>query len=988
MGSAPDPEAPLPQHVFDPVTKVYSGLAAKLPIGAPMVVHIDRYSVAEEGGIASQVGRSTRALASNGDPDTLRYLALPASAFTPGVSTLSQGHAVVSLCLTDIHPHARTRDEVGHLVLVGATIFCRLTTGAVTRQIRREDGDDENAFTILVLALASHYAGSVRLFRWADDPRRAGRDSANWSVLLRRFRETGTQLQFGTARHDPGSDGLLLTLLGGMAQEDDTTRRKALAGGRLEHLLAGGAPMAEQQMPPGWRHLRGPSGRPLRVNGSYRPEVDWAQVAIVREAWQLHAAGRTYAAIGQHLAEHTMPRRGTRTAPGETYADLTDRPATLGEAAKTVFVVRNRRTSTELDQYLAKLTLMSTGLYPYRVNNDLAQRGVQVAGLTPTYRHDLDPTGFFDLELPWGFPVDPTTGLVLPRWGLTTGELDASRERLLSEIQAPRRKGDPVHTRPDDRLLSDFGEWISEDAAGETVQLAVTPRQNNSGASNCGIVSRPATEALTGAGVRRGWTNARAEHVRATFRLPDLCADLSHRIDTLVTSGLLDPDLTAPAPVARSNSDVQARLDTRRAKVLAKVHTAQQDAAALQEEAAGLRAAAGALAARGDMDGFDVYDQQARDCMARAAEHHRLAAAAQAELDQLVDVAEEATDTDEVDISIAAYLVATLRRARTTNGRGAPTTRRTCAEVFSEWRFTGMGTDTISYQVQLHLPLASAGTSEHTITGTVRNVRPGTTTGSTPVDIQHVLVEGTPIDDVATTLGSTRATLIVTHLMPWLRDHGVTARGAKSALLDHPHRQVRAAVHAAVTATTNPVADQLPDHLREHLVAVYTDPDLPWGDAAVPDELTQTHRLLATLTRRGAGAVISEQEAGLLTGLGVREIRHLVVPRVIYSAGGFTRPRYLHATTAGDSPGLQLIPCPHPRCTGRCDRAVLLPEVAASGYGVLCSTCRRTPNTTDPRWTKLAFPKDYLQPHSRVPGSGTFRAAPRTMRIASVTPFG
>lgn len=36
-------------HNFDPVTKVYEGLSRKLPVGLPVVVRIDRYSLDEEG---------------------------------------------------------------------------------------------------------------------------------------------------------------------------------------------------------------------------------------------------------------------------------------------------------------------------------------------------------------------------------------------------------------------------------------------------------------------------------------------------------------------------------------------------------------------------------------------------------------------------------------------------------------------------------------------------------------------------------------------------------------------------------------------------------------------------------------------------------------------------------------------------------------------------------------------------------------------------
>ena len=114
---------------------------------------------------------------------------------------------------------------------------------------------------------------------------------------------------------------------------------------------------------------------------------------VVRTAWTMHAAGEDYAAIGRYLGAHAVPRRGTAVPPGSTFADLLTRPGEIGNSAKSLFVNAARSPHTERELYLCKVTLMETGTWPYRVANDIAQRGVTVAGLVPTYRDEHDSKG-------------------------------------------------------------------------------------------------------------------------------------------------------------------------------------------------------------------------------------------------------------------------------------------------------------------------------------------------------------------------------------------------------------------------------------------------------------------------------------------------------------------------------------------------------------------------------------------------------------------
>jgi hypothetical protein len=127
--------------------KVYGPLARALDVACDAEeANFDRFSV-QDGGIESQVARHCSLYP--GDPDVAADRALPASAFdTPAAGA---PHAIRWLSLADIH-HSLTDDRpVVAFVVIGRTVFFR-----VERQIERPDGEDENAYTTLVLAVTNH----------------------------------------------------------------------------------------------------------------------------------------------------------------------------------------------------------------------------------------------------------------------------------------------------------------------------------------------------------------------------------------------------------------------------------------------------------------------------------------------------------------------------------------------------------------------------------------------------------------------------------------------------------------------------------------------------------------------------------------------------------------------------------------------------------------------------------------------------------------
>ncbi|MEV4274925.1 hypothetical protein [Actinoplanes xinjiangensis] len=156
--------------------KVYRPLAEKLEIASQCEqVHWDRYSVSDGTGIESQVARHCALY--QGDPDVTAYRALPSSAFDTPAAGVAYG--IQWLSLADIHHNLSDGRPVVAMAVFGKTLFCRVELSAVERQIERPDGEDENAYTALVLAVTNHLR-NLRASRWADDVTRAARENVNW----------------------------------------------------------------------------------------------------------------------------------------------------------------------------------------------------------------------------------------------------------------------------------------------------------------------------------------------------------------------------------------------------------------------------------------------------------------------------------------------------------------------------------------------------------------------------------------------------------------------------------------------------------------------------------------------------------------------------------------------------------------------------------------------------------------------------------------
>lgn len=968
--------------------KVFRRLAAKLDAAqAPGVLlcHVDRYSTGEEGGIDSQVGRSTRL--HSVDSDVQQYLAIPEDAFDRSRFEAGAPHGVVHLTLSDIHPSVRGDDYVGALVRRGGTLFLRLSTSSTQRQIRRPDGPDENAYTALLIALMNHTVGSLTEVRWSDDTRRAGRETPSWAAVTSRAAQLGVHLTFGTKTYDPRTDRLLLSLLGGLNETDDETRVRSVVGGRLEKLVSGACPISERQLPHGLRHVRRGDGRVLIEKNRRFVEADLEIHPHIVEALRMHADGRSYIDIGTEvLARHRVPRRGQTTAPGATYADLLDNRNGLACATQGFFTVAGHGSVTEERFYLGKLAVWETGTYPYRLRNQLRQRGAAIAGVVPTYEGPDDVTGFFDLELDWGVPL---TGF---RDDAERAEvIGKCRERLLAERRAPRKVEGRAAVAGDTRVLGGpFDRWAADDPRderwqGDTTEYGVSTRVHNSGTNTYVLVHYPSSSGRDDNGRPVGllrFTSRPGRHVAGTWSSAAWCASVAASIEALVENGLLDPAAVAAASLpdgATARSEDQAR----RAVLEQQLRTAQARAQEHRADAEGLELMAGRKERVGDCDAADRYDQRARQANDQAAAQASVAARIRDQLDRLSH--QPRLEDRLVNLTVLAYLQAGLQRAARANGRGSHRLRQLTEEHLTDWKLRVRG-DRIRWSCVLVLPLTSGDRACFPVSGDVENIRHrrGGRIASADDVARRVLADGLAIDDVAAGQDTTRRQLVVTRLMPWLVKHGVASRGAKNALLDHPLQEVRHIVHAQVTGRLEAAAQLWGPGYADHLAGIYCDPDLRWGDAACPDDMTWISQAVATVSQNTHVRIWGVPVLDLALALGVspREVRSLVMPE--RRERGFTRPRFLaYADRARTR--VKAIGCPHGRCRGRrqATHVVMLPEVAASGFGVLCAHCRRTPST-EAAWPTVQFPRAYLQHWtSRGPG-GSLREGPQT--IAARTP--
>ncbi len=992
--------------------KVARTLAALLPEGMFEGVHWDRWSVTDDrAGVATQVRTTTKLLPN--DPDVAAYTAIPEDAFDSARRGQATDHRLTWIRMSDIHPHASSDEFVACVWAGEKTLFFRVTSSAAARQIFMYDGPDLNAFTTLVLAVLRHY-DSLRWTRWAADLTRAARDNVNWSLMHRTCEDRGLLMRFGTSTYHPTHDRAALAILGVFGKEKDHERRQQLTGTSVQKAKDGGVTCSERQMPHGYRHRRipGTNRRIKDATKGYLPEAMWdfAPVLqqIVEAAVSSDADGRytPWREITRLLAVSDVPRRGQ--AVDGTYrgifgdVDFRD-PLAVATAGcldvealyrtgrsfliNTSFKPRQpaeRAADPELTLeerlYLNKILLYKTGIYFQIRTNDIRGRDADAKGERPVFRGPNDEYGYYPLEASWGFPVNPETGEELIGWGIPDEIWDNLIQRLLSETRPRRPRGGRAHDTAIRRIVEDFGIWTTDsDDPKDPFEWTIGARVNNSrhsrpGRQNFVVLRRPWSEGSKPGGGRRGWSIQQTNplrYVHATANLAELAGDLSCQLDTQVRAKLLDQAI-APVtlPARRATRDAEA---DRLAIVRAKLDTITAERDKQQSNADSLRKAAAAFLTEGRHDKFKAYDQLADDADTAAAVHEKSCSQLLAELTTTTSHT-EAVEGISVNISVAAYLTEALRRAALNNGEASWRAATVAGSTLQDWRFTPRA-DLLEYSCVARLPLAAGGTADLSLAGTITNIRTKSgKAGVLPDTIAHaVFAQARDIDELATLHDTSRRAIIVKRLMPWLAGQGITDRAIKCALIDHPVPAVKRLVFAALTDQPQPGHARWSAGWRQLVADTYITNPPQWGFAACPDDTTVIHQVAATL------ALPQHQVQGLPvaviaahTGLDAKtDVRRWVLPedRAAYGLG-FKRPAFFEYTPGSDKQRIRLVPCPHRGCRGLAARVLLLPEVAVSGWGVLCTSCWRAPVGVDAmaapearlkqaRWAKAPFPPAY-----------------------------
>lgn len=993
--------------------KVYQPLATKLGTSTPISAHVVRFSVVgNTGGIAAQ--RAAHFGIYSASPDIAKISALPDAAWDSTQPIVGAQHGITWITMTDLHHDAIGQEPIAAVVCTGDTVFLNITLSSTLKHITRADGEDLNGVTVLIMSLLNHFP-SLREICWADDVTRAGRDRADWSQITNKCKVRDIAMVFGGQRYDQSNPGdeLGLAALGLVGGSDDPNRRRRMTGKRLLKYKLGGAAIAELQMPYGWRQKKDQHGRTVQEGDrGIIPEAQSEMAPVFQAVYQAHADGESYQAITARLIaferEGLIVRRD-HTDLDNTFARTADDDGASYGAAKSFFARRDSIPrvipsdhdiaryvegenpanifDADVRFFIAKIELIRTSRYYRRLNNDIRGRNIVLDGTPATYRDDLDEYGYFDVvSEPWEWPTDDQ-GNELPRFGVPDRVCRQVAARLLRELRAPKAPtGGQAHNAPTRRALQCFANWlVSPGDLGskyddEATQWGVQARMNNSGRANSILLFRRES-AAKGGRTGRGWTyfgegERRPDHTAATFSLTELSASVAHHLDCSVRD-LLDPSSIALLTEAHRGSEEPAPSTSWRHQIALK--TAAKEP--LAKEIDGYRKMAALSASAGDEDEAKAYAAQVAAVKAKVAAHDTEIARLEAKIHRH-ESGSTTVRQDQTNVSVAAYLVAGLEAASRNNGESPSGFGALCDETLTEWTFHVHGEDVIWACIAL-LPLRSGGQARLPFTGRIRNVRArtGRSLANTETVVRYVFEEGRDLDATAALLQVTREVLIKDRIMPWLVARGITSRGAKCSLVDHPIPEVRRELYRWLTRDsdeTNSPTSAYTGHLR----TTYTDPTLSWGDCAVPDNTVWIADAVALLTvdahtRRHGLPIL---DVALNLGKHEDEVRELVKPQ--RRAGGPTRPIYLAYADQAKT-HVKVVPCPHDRCRGRrcADHVALFPEVAASGYGVICSHCRRTPAEGD-SWPRTQFPRAYLSRWTRVESRGRLRDTRQTIEAS------
>lgn len=573
--------------------------------------------------------------------------------------------------------------------------------------------------------------------------------------------------------------------------------------------------------------------------------------------------------------------------------------------------------------------------------------------------------------------LDVTVPLPMPERGYWLTEAQWQRIMDVRHAPTPQRIGRAASTG-DRRPLASLAQW-DDPETGKQHRLATF---DSSDAYSC--LWRPLSEAYDAGGAPLGWkaehkanklasVSAQPLHQSIGAQLIALAADLEDQVAplTLPTAQAA----AANAPLLRAEAALEAAREAV-AKVEARIKGIRRE----RQEARG----------RGDDDEVAALDEDAADAKDDLAQAKADVEKAEQSLADAKEVAPATPSTVTADLGSLELVGVALMRC----GAKAPAALNDALAQLLGTSLRVIPASTglsVTWTATVTVPLVDGGEGTHEISSpepvpgiafTVRRInhRGKATAEKASPDwddrlAQAYFDQGQSLAEVAAARGvdgsGKNDTYPVKRLRAWLADHGVVNSKRRLAAMDAPS-EVRQ-VLARLLRGNSPA-----NAYEKILLETYTRDDA-WGACWAADTHDHARTLHAAVEELG-GKDVDPLKACQKAGLTWPEMVLVTGDRRLYRVGGedVDAGPVLHRNWTslgqGDDPKkvtktLSLLTCPHGDCltkrtTGKPGVLVqlLVPELANPQTdrhvaGLLCRSCRRTPDNT-----QAVFPEIYLKP--------------------------
>ncbi len=717
--------------------------------GVIRTIFVDRYSTDEDGGLESQVARHMSLYPD--DLDVVSYLELIDQGAFENVPKLSVGSVLQEgipawVSARDVHHEAKkTRPQIS-MVRFGDKLFVRVNMSAVKLDIRRADGSEDNAYTVLLVAFVKAFP-NLKKVCWAHDINRVSRTGVNWSILLREHEEHGVRMSLGGKVYDLSEHGIqaLLGLMGVISSEDDPVRRRRMLTGQINKWTSGVFALGPQFLPYGWDLPRRETGT---VPSRAHPIPNLEAGKAMGQFFELFADGKPPREIIQRMAQLEADGQISRRAGnsvGMTFQNALESSSPL-ECAKLVNGMARRTnengipsperpSETVLSEYLAgadprlifdipqqlaiaTMETFRTGIWLRALKNTIRQKNFRDLGNIPVSFGDDASKSYFIIPAPWPWPVDENTGELIERFGIPDDVLRRAAARVLRNLRPNNAgpRGGRTHVRAERRAFQNFNEW----EIGDSTYIAWAAAGSRSGLVNTTIYRQSKTSPRPWSHIR----NDRAHHPVATIRQSDLMSAVAQNLIVDIPESLLAKTQSLGSVQVRTT---QSEREIQKDGLLARAERAAQEAKVYNLAAAGSRKIAAVTAEEEGLDQAETYMKEATEHSRKARDHEQKSIQLREQAEQQTDADSYSTNGDpiETNLSIVAYMAAGLTKSLERK-RVTATVGTLCDKLFSNWTFEPYvgpaGESLVRYSVALELPVEGDSTVQVTLNGSVKNV--------------------------------------------------------------------------------------------------------------------------------------------------------------------------------------------------------------------------------------------------------------------------